>query len=74
MGRHPELRKSLELRQRLFDTLALPGSEYGRIVWAFPWIYPSERSPVDGGCGSQAADVFRFWTPGSEPGMAVAGD
>ena len=55
MGRHPELRKSLELRQRLFDTLALPGSEYGCIVWAFPWIYPSERSPVAGGCSPSPA-------------------
>ena len=49
MSRHPELRQSLELRQRLFNTLALPGSEYGCITWAFEWLAPCNRHPVQGG-------------------------
>ena len=59
MGRHPELRKSLALRQRLFDTLALPGCDYGCLVWALPWLRPLQDTSSPG------------WSPAASPAELV---
>ena len=40
LERHKELGASIDMRQRLFDTLVLPGGDYGCVVWSLPLLPP----------------------------------
>ena len=44
---HEQLGASIDLRQRLYDTLVLPGGDYGCLVWSLP-LLPTMPDPDTG--------------------------